>query len=92
MIMHVIHMPKKQFALEDLDNVFWEIVSVLKYLIPIWLALLTMLIYVSALPLSLLAILFTFINKKYHKRLPARSLCISSSICWLWLTVVVLLT
>ena len=91
MIMHAIYMPKTLFAFEHLDNFFGEIVSVLKYLIPILLALITMLIYVSVLPLSVLAIVFTFINRSYNKRLPARSLTISSAICWLWLIIVVLL-
>ena len=84
-------MPKKQFAFEHLDNFFGEIVSVLKYLIPIVIALITTLIYVSVLPLSVLAIAFTFINRNYNKGLPARILTISSVICWLWLAVVVLL-
>ena len=91
MIMHAVYMAKKQFAFEHLDNFFGEIGSVLKYLIPIFLGIITMLIYFSALPLSILAIVFTFINRNYNKRLPARSLTISSAICWLWLVVVVLL-
>ena len=91
MIMHTVYMAKKQFAFEHLDNFFGEIVSVLKYLIPILLGIITMLIYFSVIPLSILAIVFTLINKNYNKRLPAHSLTISSAICWLWLVVVVLL-
>ena len=85
------YMPKKQFAFEHLDNFFGEIAGVLKYLIPILIALITLVIYVSVLPLSVLAIVFAFINRNYNKRLPARSLTILSAICWLWLTVVTLL-
>ncbi|MEA3437101.1 MAG: hypothetical protein U9R43_11590, partial [Thermodesulfobacteriota bacterium] len=61
MIMHAVYMPKKQFAFEHLDNFFGEIVSVLKYLIPILLGIITMLIYISVIPLSILAIVFAFI-------------------------------
>ena len=84
-------MAKNQSFFKDLESFFGEIVSVLKYLIPILMALITILIYVSVLPLSILAVVFTFINRKYDKRLPARSLIISSAICWMWLAVVVLL-
>lgn len=91
MIMHTVYMPKKQFAFEHLDNFFGEIVSLLKFIIPILLGITTMLIYFSVVPLSILAVLFTFINKYYNKRLPAHILTISSVICWLWLAVVVLL-
>ena len=84
-------MAKKQFAFGRLDNFVVEIVSLLKYLIPIFLGIITMLIYFSALPLSILAIVFIFINRNYNKQLPARILTISSVICWLWLAVVVLL-
>lgn len=91
MIMNTVYISIKQFAFEHLDSFFGEIVSVLKYLIPIFLGIITMLIYFSVLPLSILAIVFTFINRNYNKRLPARSLTISSAICWLWLAVVILL-
>jgi len=84
-------MAKNQSLFEDLESFFGEIVSVLKYFIPILMALITILIYFSILPLSVLAIVFIFINRKYNKRLPARSLTISSGICWIWLAVIVLL-
>jgi hypothetical protein len=90
MIMHAVYMPKKQFSLEHLDDLFRAIVSVLKFVIPILLAIITILIYFSVIPLSILAIIFTFINKYYNKRLPAHGLIISSVICWLWLFVVAL--
>ena len=89
--MQTVYMQKKQFAFEHLDNFFGEIGSVLKYLMPILLGIITMVIYLSVIPLSILAIVFIFINKNYNKRLPALSLTISSVICWLWLSVVVLL-
>ena len=88
--MHAVYMPKKQFALEHLDNFLGEIGSVLKFVIPILLAITTMLIYFSVIPLSILAIVFTFINKNYNKRLPSRSVAVSAVICWLWLVVVAL--
>ena len=91
MIIHAIYMAKRLFLFENLESFFGEVVSVLKYLIPILMALITILIYVSVLPLSILAVVFTFINRKYDKRLPARSLTISSAICWMWLALVVLL-
>jgi len=92
LLMHTVYMAKKQFTFGRLDNFLVEIVSLLtKYLIPIFLGIITMLIYFSALPLSILAIVFIFINRNYNKRLPARILTISSVICWLWLAVVVLL-
>jgi len=69
MIMRAFYMPKKQFSLEDLDGIFELIVSVLEFVIPILLA--TVLIYFSVIPLSILAVAFTYINKTYHKRLPA---------------------
>ena len=85
-------MPKKQFALEHLDNFLGEIGSVLKFVIPILLAITTMLIYISVIPLSILAIAFAFINQHYNKRLPARSVAVSAIICWLWLAVVAFVT
>ena len=91
MVMHIVYVPKKPFSFDQLDNLFGEIVSVLRYLIPISLGIITFLIYVSVIPLSIVAIVFAFINKKFNKRLPARSLMISSVICWLWLFVFVLL-
>ena len=91
MIMHAVYMAKRQFAFEHLGNFFGEIGSVLKYLIPIFLGIITMLIYSLVIPLSILAIIFIFINKNYNKRLPANILTIASVICWLWLAVVVLL-
>jgi hypothetical protein len=84
-------MQKEQCAFEHLDNLFGEIISVLEYLVPILMGLITGLIYIFVLPLSILAVAFTFINRNYNKQLPARSLTISSAICWLWLAVVVLL-
>jgi hypothetical protein len=90
MIMHAVYMPKRQFSLEHLDDFFGEIVGVLKYVIPILFALITILIYVSVIPLSILALVFTFMNKYYNKRLPAYGLIISAVICWLWLFVVAL--
>jgi len=91
MIMHAVYIARREFAFGHLGNFFGEIESVLKYVIPIFLGIITMLIHFSAIPLSILAIVFTFINRNYNKRLPARSLTISSAICWLWLAVVVLL-
>ena len=91
MIMHTVYMPKKPFAFKHLGAFFKQIVCLLEYLVPILLGIITMLIYFSVIPLSILAIVFTFINKNYNKRLPALSLTISSVICWLWLSVVVLL-
>ena len=84
---------KKEIVLATLGrgNFFGEIGSVLKYLIAIFFGIITLLIYYSALPLSILAVVFIFINRNYNKRLPARSLTIISAICWLWLVVVVLL-
>ena len=91
MDLQVVHMPKKEFSLEHLDDFFWSIVSVLKFVIPIIVALITIVIYYSVIPLSILAAVFTFINKYYKKRLPASILIISSIICWIWLVVVALL-
>ena len=90
MIIHTVYMAKKQFSFNHLGNFFGEIASVLKYLIPILLGIITMLIYFSVIPLSILAIVLTFVNKNYNKRLPAYSLSIISVIFWLWLVVVVL--
>ena len=86
-----VHMAKKQFTFGHFDNFPMEIASFLKYIIPILLGIVTMLIYFSILPLSILAVAFMFINNNYNKRLPARSLTILSVICWLWLALVVLL-
>jgi hypothetical protein len=91
LILHAVHVPKKEFALEHLDDLLGLIVSTLRFVIPIYLAITTILIYVSVIPLSILAAVFTFINKNYNKQLPARILIISSVICWLWLVVVALL-
>jgi hypothetical protein len=91
MIMHAVHMPKREFSLEHLDDFFKGIVSILEYVIPFWFAFITILIYVSVVPLSIVAIVFTFMNKYYNTRLPARGLIISSVICWLWLFAVVIL-
>jgi hypothetical protein len=84
-------MSNKQISFEHLGNFAKELASILKYVIPILLGIITMLIYFSAIPLSILAIVFTFINKKYNKRLPAYSLSIISVIFWLWLVVVALI-
>ena len=65
--MNTVYISKKQFAYEHLDSFFGEIVSVLKYLIPIFLGIMTMLIYFAAFPLSILAIVFTVINRNYNK-------------------------
>ena len=89
--MHIVHTEKKEFAFEHLGNFFGEVFSLLKLLIPIFLGIITMLIYSLVIPLSILAIIFIFINKNYNKRLPANILTIASVICWLWLAVVVLL-
>ena len=91
LLMHTVYMAKKQFAFGRLDNFLVEIVRFVKYLIPIYFGIITGLIYLSALPLSILAIVFIFINRNYNKRLPARIFTIASVICWLWLAVVVLL-
>ena len=91
MDLQAVHMPKKEFALEHLDDFFWQIIIVLKFVIPIIFALITIVIYYSVIPLSILAAVFTFINKTYKKRLPAFILVISSVICWIWLILVALL-
>jgi hypothetical protein len=90
-IIYIVHMPKRQFSLEHLGDLFGEIASLLKYFIPILLGLITLLIYFSVIPLSILAIVFIFVNKNNNKRLPAYSLSIISLIFWLWLMVVVLI-
>lgn len=91
MIMHIVYRAKNQSVFEQLGNFFGEIASVLKYLIPIVLGIITMLIYFTVVPLSILAIVFVFINVNYKKRLPARAFVVSAVICWLWLAVIVLL-
>ncbi len=91
MIIRAVYAEKKPFALEHLDNFFGEIMSLLKYVIPILAGLITMLIYFAVVPLSILAIVFVFININYNKRLPAREFALSAVICWLWLVAVALL-
>ena len=90
MIICAVYVENKQFALGHLDDFLGEITSVLKYVIPILAGLVTMLIYFVIIPLSILAVLFVFINVNYNKRLPAREFAVSAVICWLWLVVVAL--
>ena len=75
-----------------MENFFGELSGVLKYLIPILLGIITLVIYFSVIPLSILAVIFIFINKNYNKRLPAHILIGASVICWLWLIAVVVLS
>ena len=90
MIPHAVHVPKKPFRLEHLDDFFEQIIILLKIVIPILFALMTMVIYVFALPLSILTIIFIYINKKYNKKLPSMILIVISSLCWVWLSAVAL--
>ena len=85
------YMEKKKGALEQLDNFFGEISSVLKFIIPIFAGFITMVIYFFIIPLSIMAIVFWFVNANYNKRLPARGFAVSAVLCWLWLVIVVLL-
>lgn len=90
MKMLMVYAPKKPFAFKHLGAFFKQIVALLGYFIPILLGIITMLIYYSVVPLSILAVVFSFINKNYNKRLPARGLAVVAVICWLWLVVVTL--
>ena len=87
MILQIVYVANKQSTLEQLGNFFGEIASVLRYLIPISLAIVTMIVYFSVIPISILALIFLLINRRYNKRLPANILLIASLICWLWLAV-----
>jgi hypothetical protein len=91
MIVHTVRVPKEPFSFDQLGSLFGEIASLLKLLIPILLGIITMFVYYLVIPLSILAIVFTFINQSYNKQLPAYSLSITSVIFWLWLVIIVLL-